>query len=100
MEKFSIILFLSAFSLLSAEAFSRLGRPPLNANFVNGPWSRIGKRTQANRNDDEFCYLSRKNIGNLNGLNLYNYYVRCLRELKGSPDEDYVSAGKTKYKQK
>ncbi|CAF0722609.1 unnamed protein product [Brachionus calyciflorus] len=48
-------------------------RPPLNSDFVNGPWARIGKRSQYNNN--ECNYFTNFNYSNEKMIRLY---IQCL----------------------
>jgi hypothetical protein len=68
-------------------------RPPINANFVNGPWARIGKRTNNNEDaavlhtedttsevsDDKLCRATLREIENMDAHVVYAYYMRCMK---------------------
>jgi hypothetical protein len=69
-------------------------RQPLNPNFVNGPWSRIGKRSgsigKSFFNDLNLCRLSPKAIDNFDVIKLVNFYLRCMKSKNASPLADQV----------
>lgn len=60
-----------------------------NSNFVNGPWSRIGKRARvvddmtslSNNPDTELlCSLNTQDLETLGWLDMNEYYEQCVKE--------------------
>jgi hypothetical protein len=60
-------------------------RLPLNSNFVNGPWSRIGKRTNTEPldatlgEDTRLCAATVAELEHFDVHILFAYYMRCLK---------------------
>lgn len=70
-------------------------RPPLNSDFVNGPWARIGKRARANKEcGAESMYkldiLDKLSVSQLNML------ISCIKQMlneKNAYDDDEKNEG-------
>ncbi len=60
-------------------ACARPARVPLNSNFVNGPWSRIGKRAHPAEDTTRLCEAAASQIEQFDAHILFSYYVQCLR---------------------
>lgn len=74
-------------------------RMPVNSDFINGPWSRIGRKRSFN---DENCvsiiqeYSRQLNAGSLHSDSLQSLYdnpsyLKCLRAKNAENDADYAN---------
>jgi hypothetical protein len=83
----SVICFYSIECLNFKKAYNPAAKsPPLKSDFVNGLWSRIGKRSSINNTSNtqvvannvyDFCQSVQKNLEYVHLRTLYVYFVRC-----------------------
>lgn len=81
------ILILIACYLVTVSVAKPPMRQPINSDFVNGPWARIGKRTMAN---DDYCAYALSN----NSIELLplKIYIKCLEFSDSKIQEEKIDS--------